>query len=83
MPSSSNDKNSDQHAETMRQVPAGELASYLDLFRTLPFWLDRDGVRVVQSCVDWSVAKGGFLCADRWNGERKLDASGFVWTEMG
>jgi hypothetical protein len=32
------------------------------------------------ACVDWSVAKGGFLCAYRWDGERKLDAAKFVWT---
>ena len=27
----------------------------------------------------WSVAKGGFLCAYRWDGERELDAGKFVW----
>jgi len=203
-----NEKNSNQHAETMRQVPAGELASYLGWFRTLPLWLDLDGLRVVHACwddtrmakitgpitdeflhsacsplgtlfepveailkgkearlppeatfrdkdghertatrvkwyeaphghtfrtyamasepiesdlplpeevvqasmpypenakpvfvghywhtgsrpellrrniacVDWSVAKGGFLCAYRWDGERELDATKFVWT---
>jgi len=47
-----NAKNSHQHAETMRQVPAGELASYLDWFRTLPLWLDLDGLRVVHACWD-------------------------------
>jgi hypothetical protein len=31
------------------------------------------------ACVDWSVAKGGFLCAYRWNGERRLDPARFVW----
>jgi hypothetical protein len=203
-----NAKNSNQHAETMRQVPAGELASYLSWFRTLPLWLDLDCLRVVHACwddtrmvkisgpitdeflysaclpdgplfepveailkgkeaclppgakfrdkdghertatrvkwyeppeghtyrtyamasepiesdlrlpeeviqaavpyledakpvfvghywlcgsrpellrrnvacVDWSVAKGGFLCAYRWDGERELDAGKFVWT---
>jgi hypothetical protein len=203
-----NEKNSNQHAESMRQIPAGELASYLAWFRTLPLWLDLDGLRVVHACwdetcmakisgritddflysacleggdlfepveailkgkeaklppgatfrdkdghertstrvkwyedpqghtyrtyamasepiesdlplpntviqsavpypedaepvfvghywlsgdrpellrqniacVDWSVAKGGFLCAYRWNGERKLDGENFVWT---
>ena len=202
-------KNSDQHAQTLRQVPAGELASYLDWFRTLPLWLELDGLRVVHACwdetrmakisgpitneflcsaclpsgrlfesveailkgkevilpdgavfldkdgherhairvkwyeppndhtyrtyamasepiefdkrlseevaraavpypaeavpvflghywlsgtrpqrlrrniacVDWSVAKGGFLCAYRWDGERELDDGKFVWTE--
>lgn len=204
-----NDTNSRQHAETMRQLPAGELASYLQWFRTLPLWLDLDGLRVVHACwddvrmkriegpisddflhsacvprgprfepveailkgkearlpsgttfrdkdgherkatrvkwyeppaghsyrtyamasepidsdaplpdeviraavpypedakpvfvghywltgeqprllrdnvacVDWSVAKGGFLCAYRWSGERRLDAGNFVWDQ--
>jgi hypothetical protein len=202
------DKNIAQHAKTMSQIPAGELASYLDWFRTLPLWLNLDGLRVVHACwdethmakisgpvtdeflysaclrdeplfepveailkgkeaklppgasfrdkdgheqtatrvkwyepphghtfrtyslasepidsdlplpddviqsavpypknakpvfvghywltgsrpellrqniacVDWSVAKGGFLCAYRWNGEQQLDAGKFVWT---
>ena len=47
-----NEKNSQQHAETMRQVPGGELASYLDWFRTLPLWLDLNGLRVVHACWD-------------------------------
>ena len=32
------------------------------------------------ACVDWSVAKGGFLCAYRWDGEQELDVGKFVWT---
>ena len=32
------------------------------------------------ACLDWSVAKGGFLCAYRWDGESVLDADKFVWT---
>ncbi|MEI7780553.1 MAG: diadenosine tetraphosphatase, partial [Planctomycetota bacterium] len=47
-----NESNSNQHAETMRQVPAGELKSYLNWFRTLPLWLDVDGLRVVHACWD-------------------------------
>lgn len=47
-----NEKNAHQHAETMRQVPAGGLASYLAWFRTLPLWLDLDGLRVVHACWD-------------------------------
>lgn len=47
-----NEPNSNQHAETMRQVPASELASYLAWFRTLPLWLDLDGLRVVHACWD-------------------------------
>ena len=47
-----NEQNSNQHAETMRQVPAPELDSYLSWFRTLPIWLDLDGLRVVHACWD-------------------------------
>jgi hypothetical protein len=47
-----NEKNSNQHAETVRQVPAGELASYLEWFRTLPLWLDLGALRVVHACWD-------------------------------
>ena len=32
------------------------------------------------ACLDYSVAKGGFLCAYRWQGERKLSNESFVWT---
>lgn len=46
------DKHSRQHAETMRQLPATELASHLDWFRTLPLWLELDGLRVVHACWD-------------------------------
>ena len=31
------------------------------------------------ACLDFSVAKGGFLCAYRWNGEQKLRNESFVW----
>jgi hypothetical protein len=31
------------------------------------------------ACVDYSVAKGGFLCAYRWQGEQKLSNDHFVW----
>jgi hypothetical protein len=47
-----NESNSHQHAETMRQVPADELVSYLAWFRTLPMWLDLQGLRVVHACWD-------------------------------
>jgi len=46
------EKNSNQHAETMRQVPAGELNSYLNWFRTLPLWLDLDDLQIVHACWD-------------------------------
>ena len=31
------------------------------------------------ACLDYSVAKGGFLCAYRWNGEQQLSNENFVW----
>ncbi len=33
------------------------------------------------ACLDFSVAKGGFLCAYRWNGEQRLSEEHFVWAE--
>jgi len=47
-----NEANSNQHAATMRQIPSGELASYLAWFRTLPLWLELEGLRVVHACWD-------------------------------
>jgi hypothetical protein len=41
-----------QLSKTLEQVPSGELSSYLDWFRTLPMWLDLDGLRVVHACWD-------------------------------
>jgi hypothetical protein len=35
------------------------------------------------ACLDYSVAKGGFLCAYRWQGEQKLSNENFVWVEGG
>lgn len=32
------------------------------------------------ACVDYSVAKEGFLCAYRWQGEQTLNNNHFVWT---
>jgi hypothetical protein len=31
------------------------------------------------ACLDFSVAKGGFLCAYRWSGEETLSNENFVW----
>lgn len=31
------------------------------------------------ACVDYSVAKGGFLCAYRWHGEQQLSKDNFFW----
>ena len=35
------------------------------------------------ACLDYSVAKGGFLCAYRWNGEQRLSNGNFVWVQGG
>jgi hypothetical protein len=35
------------------------------------------------ACLDFSVAKGGHLCAYRWNGEQKLKNENFVWVRAG
>lgn len=32
------------------------------------------------ACLDYSVAKHGFLCAYRWDGESEIDNDKFVWT---
>jgi hypothetical protein len=45
-------KNRSQHRATLEQVPAGELASHLAFFRTLPFRLDLGGARAVHACWD-------------------------------
>jgi len=47
-----NETNSHQHAETRRQISAGEPDSYLAWFRTLPLWLDLEGLRVIHACWD-------------------------------
>jgi hypothetical protein len=46
------DKNVHQHRRTMEQLPPAELGVYLDWFRTLPLWLELDGIRVVHACWD-------------------------------
>ncbi len=51
-PESLDEKNYKQHRHTVDQVPPNELASYLKWFRTLPMWLDLDGLRVVHACWD-------------------------------
>jgi hypothetical protein len=45
-------KNVHQHFETLRQLPALELYDYVDWFRTLPLWIEADGMRVVHACWD-------------------------------
>lgn len=41
-----------QVAATIEQLPPAELAVHLEWFRTLPLWLDLDGLRVVHACWD-------------------------------
>jgi hypothetical protein len=45
-------KNEHQHAQTLQQLNAAELRSALDWFRTLPLWLELDGLRAVHACWD-------------------------------
>lgn len=48
------------------------------------YWLSgkRPGILAENvACVDYSVAKDGFLCAYRWNGEQKLTNENFVWAK--
>lgn len=46
------DKNVHQHRRTIEQVPPVELDEYLEWFRSLPMWLDLEGLRVVHACWD-------------------------------
>jgi hypothetical protein len=46
------------------------------------YWLSAQRPEILAenvACLDYSVAKGGFLCAYRWNGEQKLNNDHFVW----
>ncbi len=45
-------KNEKQRRKTGEQLKHDELVSYLEWFRTLPMWLDLDGLRVVHACWD-------------------------------
>lgn len=44
--------NRKQHGATLDQLPEAELRSHLEWFRTLPLWLDLEGLRVVHACWD-------------------------------
>jgi hypothetical protein len=50
-------KNEKQHGKTLEQLKPDEFVSYLDWFRTLPMWLDLDGLRVVHACWDEANVK--------------------------
>lgn len=46
------------------------------------YWLSAKRPEVLANnvaCLDYSVAKGGFLCAYRWHGEQELSNENFVW----
>jgi hypothetical protein len=50
------------------------------------YWLSANRPEVLAenvACLDYSVAKGGFLCAYRWNGEQKLSNDSFIWVKGG
>jgi hypothetical protein len=47
-----NTKNIRQHGQTILQLSDKDLAIALDWFRTLPLWLDLDGLRAVHACWD-------------------------------
>jgi hypothetical protein len=51
------EKNVHQHSETLRQLSAEQLCSALEWFRTVPLWLELDGLRVVHAC--WDVVQVG------------------------
>jgi len=47
-------------------------------------WLSANRPKVLANnvaCLDFSVAKDGFLCAYRWHGEQKLSNENFVWVK--
>lgn len=46
------DRNFNIHAETLRQIPAPELGTWLDWFRDIPWWLDLGDLRCVHACWD-------------------------------
>ena len=51
------DKNTAQHAETLNQLETRQLSDYVNWFRSLPVWIDADGLRVVHACWDSSSVK--------------------------
>lgn len=47
-----NDRTTRQHEATLRQLDEHQIKSALEWFRTLPLWLDLDGLRAVHACWD-------------------------------
>lgn len=54
-------KNLDQHGEFLKQVDESKRVEFLEWFKTLPLWLDLDGVRIVHAC--WHDASIKVLAA--------------------
>ncbi len=64
------EKNFNQHKQTLHQLSSSELASYIEWFRTLPLWLDLGGLRVVHACWDESSMKA---IREVWNHGQAID----------
>lgn len=45
-------KNVKQHSQTILQMESRELHDFVDWFKSLPLWLELDGLRVVHACWD-------------------------------
>ncbi|WP_439621600.1 metallophosphoesterase [Gemmata sp.] len=59
-----------------RPYPAGSVPVFFG-----HYWLNKKSPKLLGpnvACLDYSVAKGGFLCAYRWDGEQRLDPAKFV-----
>lgn len=66
-------KNMRQHQATLDQLTPGELRGYLEWFRTIPLWLELDGLRAVHAC--WSDRELNQVAA-------ALDAAGGLTSEF-
>ncbi|MBX7168119.1 MAG: metallophosphoesterase [Pirellulales bacterium] len=49
------EKNIHQHCQTLTQLDHAQRTAALDWFRTLPLWLELDGLRVIHACWDDSA----------------------------
>src|SRR5579872_4450096 len=61
-------KNENQHRKTVEQLRPDELKRYLDWVRTLPLWLELDGLRVVHACWDEKQAREIALALELFGG---------------
>ncbi len=62
-------KNVNQHQATLDQIEPTEFGDYLRWFRSLPLWLDLEGLRVVHACWD---------CELLWTIDKKLNGSSTI-----